>query len=120
MCLGCVAEEYDAPPEVWPELRAHPGVIAAAEAIRALYTLPDCDTGGPLHVIVEDTNVDDDHLDWRNGWHKWDAENQRWGSEIDVWWDDALAARCDAIVELLRPLTLPQRAMATVMGSADA
>lgn len=32
--------------------------------IEELYGLPECSTGGPLHIIVDDENVEDHHLDF--------------------------------------------------------
>src|ERR1700742_1403671 len=32
--------------------------------IAALHQLPNCSMGGPLHVVTDDQNIDDDTLDW--------------------------------------------------------
>jgi hypothetical protein len=39
----------------------HPEISAM---ITYLYTLPRCSTGGPIHVVVDDRNIEDHWLDW--------------------------------------------------------
>lgn len=40
-----------------------PDVLGTAELIRRLYDMPGCDMGGPLHVMLDDGNIDDGQLD---------------------------------------------------------
>ena len=32
--------------------------------VRALYEIPACSLGGPLHIVTDDTNVEDHHITW--------------------------------------------------------
>lgn len=35
------------------------------DALRdCLYAMPDCECGGPLHVVLDDGNLEDEHLTW--------------------------------------------------------
>lgn len=55
MCLACY-EEYGSPKIDNPTVRA------AAEAIGKVYDFAD--TGGNLHIAIDDWNLDDDDLDF--------------------------------------------------------
>lgn len=44
----------------WPE--PTPVMVECAELVHRLYQLPGCGVGGPLHIVTDDENIDDDHL----------------------------------------------------------
>lgn len=95
MCGGCVIEyaEHDE------------RILAAALAAQALYDLEGCGSGGPAHIVLDDTNVEDDHLDYA-------LEYARDTAHI-TWTPEAIAAT-DAVIAALRPLTLLERAVVSV------
>jgi len=62
-----------------------------------LYSLPDCAAGGPLHIVTDDYNVEDHHLDFC-------ADQLAGGS-----WPDEVVELAAAILAELRRLTPPQR-----------
>ena len=39
-----------------------PSMIALKEYCKTLYSLEDCMTGGPLHILVDDGNYEDQHI----------------------------------------------------------
>ena len=93
MCLSCW-NDYGAPQLDSPAIRA------AAEAIAAVYDLPEGGAGGSLHVVVDDFNIDDDDLPWA----------QQWLNEHQ---DDPEARRVEQnCLDKLRALTLEERASA--------
>lgn len=113
MCMGCVyeyvTEEHpnkigDSLRLVVDEIAVRPAVTAAAAEVTALYQLPDCEAGGPLHVIVDDTNVDDHFL-----------EDDAIGSAED--WTEQALAQANKVLAALRPLTRVERAVATVIAA---
>lgn len=69
MCMDCVIEQLA---EVEADGRKRPVPIPVTDLMREVYALvdrfeesgelPQCGTGGPLHIITQDTNVDDDSL----------------------------------------------------------
>jgi DNA repair photolyase len=75
-----------------------PAIEEAAERIRALYALHSA--GGRAHIVTDDFNVDDEHVEWclRDL-----AEN---GARED---DQAMVRLSRATLEALRPLTRLQR-----------
>ena len=71
MCLNC-AVEYVLDIECWDE-EEHPwetitwppftvAMLRLAALIEPFYSLPSCGTGGPLHVVVDDYNLDAESL----------------------------------------------------------
>ena len=34
------------------------------EKVLELYSIPDCETGGPLHIVLDDNNVRDNDILW--------------------------------------------------------
>ena len=55
MCGGCW-DRHGRPQIQSPEVRA------AAEAVSAVYD-ESC-VGGNLHIVIDDWNIEDDHIDW--------------------------------------------------------
>lgn len=62
-------------------------------AIRALYALPDCGSGGPLHVELDDWNIEADV------WHPYVGD-----------WPFEVVAVAQRVCDLMNPLTIEQRA----------
>lgn len=56
MCRSCWFNDHGAPVFNGPE------VLVAAELIRRLYALPTCGSGGPLHWMLDDMNIDDEQF----------------------------------------------------------
>lgn len=91
MCRACVAGYAEEDPRL----------ARAAHAIRKLYSLPGCATGGPLHVIVDDTNVEDEYFNILN--------------EIDTTrYPETTMAVAREALDLLRPLSAFERAYVIV------
>jgi hypothetical protein len=51
----------------YPTSTYPPDIELVAELIRWYYTLPGCETGGSLHIVLEDQNCDDEFLQWSAG-----------------------------------------------------
>ena len=133
MCGGCVIEYAN---EEYAELgtvggvmvrgldvalehiAARPGVQAAMREIAILYAIRGCSVGGPLHVVVDDTNVDDEFLyddaELDRAVDQWAATFPRMGEEITRANVEHVRSQCRAVIDALRPLTLVERAAATV------
>lgn len=62
MCDGCIEEylEGEGRTGFTPEELAPYTLVVLA--IAGYYQLPRCDCGGPLHVVLDDVNVDDDTI----------------------------------------------------------
>lgn len=92
MCLSCTIEEvtgvdlsteegHDAVDALgripWPN--ATPAMLECGAYVAALYAHPDGGTGGPLHVVVDDDNVEDSNLEYCrgniDGWVAYDTES---------------------------------------------
>lgn len=43
-------------------------MVRIAQLIEDLYQLPDCSTGGPLHIITDDNNITDHNLESCRQW----------------------------------------------------
>lgn len=70
-----------------------------AAVVQASHLVEKVDPCGELHVIVDDYNVEDDHMASARG---------RW---------DALSQEERAAIEALEPLSVPERETAVVLGS---
>jgi hypothetical protein len=88
MCYGCY-ERYGCPTE------KHENTDNAVELIRELYETHL--TGGDLHIITDDWNLEDGHLDWCG--------------------DETKDPLCIKILSLLKPMTIKERA--TTMAIVD-
>lgn len=106
MCEHCVEEitEGKRPPmtdEMWQ----------LAGLVWDWYRMPGNDTGGVLHIVLDDYNIEDHCLDYCAEARYYDSNGECAETPPDV------AAARDAIVDGLRPLTEPERVM--VVHSAD-
>lgn len=63
---GVERELYDAThgETAWDEIAALP----VARLIRWYRTLPGCEMGGSLHIVLDDLNCDDHHVQWCSGY----------------------------------------------------
>lgn len=82
----------------------------AMDLIGAFYELDGCQMGGPLHVVTDDDNVEDEFLDWDEDCETWLEE---WGPRSGVTDPAAVRAASQAILEALRPLTYHERLRVT-------
>lgn len=57
-----------------------PGEVEVARLIRWYCTLPGCSTGGSLHIVLDDFNCDDRHIEWCRGYA--DGAGDTCGSEL--------------------------------------
>lgn len=57
----------------------------------------DNPAGGLLHIILDDGNTEDRHLDWNENYIKTEES------------ENSMAATCLSMIEILRPLTEQQR-----------
>jgi hypothetical protein len=67
MCMGCTTGLVGEDPRQWPDYKPVMGPIV--DLVRRLYE--DHPVGGPLHIQLDDWNVEDHHI-W--GW--WDASTR--------------------------------------------
>jgi hypothetical protein len=91
MCHDCWVNEYGRPTTV-PE-----NVDEIVSAIEAVYAHQDGGTGGPLHVQLDDFNIEGDWVPWR-------------AEEDDRPYPDDLYDLCLEVQRLVKPLPLDQRA----------
>lgn len=124
MCLTCAIEEvtgldlsteegHDELEKLgrvpWPE--ATKEMLECAGYITALYGNPAGDTGGPLHVVVDDNNVDDENLAFGR------KNIEEWGEYED---DKERMEKCKVlggwILDLLEPLTPAERSVTIELG----
>lgn len=105
MCRGCWECE-DEFPAAWT-----PPIARAVVLWRRLYDELGEPTGGPLHVYLDDYNLDLDVIEP----HYYEP---RLGSDSDEPYAADVPAVCDELAALLNAMTLPQRY--TVMAYADA
>lgn len=94
MCWGCVAEAFqeEGAPWDWSDGALPPVPVQYApicRAIRAFYQTRDGIDGGPLHVVLDDTNVEDSSIKW--SLDQLDAE------EGTREWTDQTVVTCRAI-----------------------
>lgn len=82
---------------------ALPEVAAAAREVQHLYALPGCAVGGPLHVVVDDTNVSDEHLMYAR---------KNLGTAGD--YSAEVIAQARRVLDVLDALPVTDRAIATV------
>lgn len=70
---------------------------ALPRALDLLYSLPGCAAGGPLHIVIDDGNVDDHHLDF--------CAEQMAADE----WEVEVVEACEAVLALLREVPAQRR-----------
>ena len=75
---------------------------SVANLISLFYQLPKCSTGGPLHIVLDDYNIDDECLDLCEASLAEDYGHWAWSPSAEL-----LGHK---IVDGLRPLTLAHRA----------
>jgi hypothetical protein len=92
MCGAC-AEEYGADPANLP-----PETPIILRLIEELYALPEGGTGGPLHVALDDFNMEDGN--WQ--WEEFD--------DLALAYRPETIAKAQEIRDRMLPLTLQQRA----------
>ena len=103
MCRRCVDEYGGFDVDITPEMHT------VANMITLFYRLPQCSTGGPLHIVVDDFNIDDACIDF--------CEKSLAESYGHWAWSKSAEALGRRIIDGLRPLTLAQRA--AVLWAAD-
>ena len=125
MCLSCIIEEitgldlgtqegHDELEKLgripWP--KATNEMVECAAYVTALHENPAGGTGGPLHIITDDNNVEDHHLAYcrehLDGWTGYDCTDKQ---ELQV---KALSLW---ILDLLDPMSLAERQV--TLGLSD-
>jgi hypothetical protein len=77
--IGSGRRNFERPANEGPELTLYlathgdtawedPDPSEVAELIKWYRTLPGCSVGGSLHIVIEDNNCDDSHLQWCSGY----------------------------------------------------
>lgn len=104
MCSGCVEEYLDGKPA--PEMTNDMKYVAAL--ITFFYTLDECSVGGPLHVQLDDYNLEDEF---------WSTDrDEQW--EKDMWasYPPHVQSLAAVICWRMALLTIQERAMALDYG----
>lgn len=101
---------------------ATPEMTAVAAAIKAFYQHPECGVGGPLHIVIEDNNVETHHIEWcmspeRNLEADWPADVIADARKIA---DSLLALTEDARAAVTEVLTSPFRVPPAPTDADDA
>ena len=127
MCFGCVIREYEEAGLPEPDLHqtaidvaADPALSRIVADIALMYQIPECGTGGPLHVTTDDTNIEDHSLDFCEemvlGTHDWDGYPGPHSTyHLDLSEDEKML--CLRIIAALRPLPLHTRALVCDFGA---
>lgn len=131
MCLSCtiteltgvdlsLGEGHEALAEIkkanggripWPPVTKE--MRQAAKLIAALHEMPAGGVGGPIHIVTDDTNVEDDHLSYCRGY-------------IDEWWGHKdyseyeagkVVTICGWILDLLEPMDTKQRSVTVSLAN---
>jgi len=100
-------------------VQLHDARLAHADAVRLirhLYVDLDQAAGGPLHIILDDSNVDDSDLDYcaqpKNYEYLFNGDFERWaqaGDDVSLERRTAIRDTCEQILTLLRPMSEQQR-----------
>lgn len=61
MCGSCVAEAVRDGGGIWPVMSQR--ILVTAWLTRELYEQPGCSSGGPLHVVADDFNVETEFVE---------------------------------------------------------
>lgn len=72
------------------------------ELVRHLYVDLGQSTGGPLHIVLDDGNVDD----------QWLAEDAQPGEDVSEGRRREIRDTCELILAVLRRMSLPERRVA--------
>lgn len=94
MCLTCVEKYGGTDVEVTDDMRR------VSRLVNDLYSLEGCVTGGPLHIVVDDYNLEAQDLEW--------CRKHLDGRD----YEEHVKVLCHTILDALTPLTLAQRARA--------
>lgn len=124
MCLACTIEEvtgfdlstdegHEALEKLgripWPEVTEE--MREAAALIGALYANPAGGTGGPLHIVTDDDNVEDSNLEFcskdLSEWKGWDCTPEQ---------EERVKVVSGMILDLMWPLDTKQRAVTVSLG----
>lgn len=97
-------------------------IMRVRELVERLRTLPNCELGGPLHIVVDDGNVDDSHLDFcerdiDTHWSMVGSENHGTPTLDER---QEIKRVCLAIIADLRSLTRPERFIAVDLEEDEA
>lgn len=86
-----------------------PEMLRLGALVEEFYALPECSVGGPLHVVTDDYNVEDDSIAFceRSLDDHWSIERQATDEGREV-----VRAKAREIIALMRPMTLAERAVA--------
>jgi hypothetical protein len=118
MCLNCVInsvlgiDRWDGENPPFDSIRfpeSSPDMIELASLIKPFYELPHCGTGGPLHISLDDFNLDDDCLAFCRA--SLDNEDAYWSDNIAVIKKPALR-----ILDLCIGMSEAERATAVARG----
>lgn len=124
MCADCIArmvlgigyqDEYEMA-DARAAVAAFPvtsEMLECRQLVARLYDLPNCSTGGPLHIATDDYNLEDDNLDYcardiEEQWSVTESPPERRAEIVQV---------VEQILALLRPMTLAQRALSMTRGA---
>jgi hypothetical protein len=93
-----------------------PETLATVQLIRHLYVDLDQSMGGPLHVQLDDGNLDDywvgEEADRNRYDHLFDGSFERYaqaGDDVSDERKNAIRDTCEAILKALRPMSVEQR-----------
>jgi hypothetical protein len=112
MCYGCAVEivcdidlsEDDPPVKIpWPTITEEMRLCAIL--VENLYELPHGGTGGPLHIAVDDYNIDAMSLAF--------CRNEVEGGDTDGWYGESWGALAEVslrILNLMDEMSEPERA----------
>lgn len=99
MCDICWVEQGRPTKECLP-----PNSVEIVSAIRDLYEMPRCEAGGPLHVVLDDWNLEDEFL------IPWVGPKGLDGAVIDRVFSSEVISKAQTICDLMRPLSEAERA----------
>lgn len=91
MCQGCYLE-YGQPSLNSKEINR------AAQLIRIIYQ--ESGTGGPLHSILDDWNLENEHIEF----------HENWLTEREANYSNRLAQSSRELLEIFKKMTVPERA----------
>lgn len=100
MCMVCVAEYAEA--EGIGGLEIPDELMPLVRRITAFYEMTGCGCGGPLHIVLDDTNIGDESINWC-------LQQDHDGYDAAVWAETEAIAR--GLLEIASPT---MRALVTV------
>lgn len=90
----------------------NPDIAECVALYAELKTHDRCASGGPLHIITDDANLDDCWLEVepdRYNKRVWGGHGVGWRTLDEIEWPPEVIRICDRILELLRDMSEPQR-----------